>query len=69
MYKSQVVRKALPADVKEKFPALIAGMGEQDQDCLYGIASGETAGFKPVTHDAYNTIIAVREAELEQGGN
>lgn len=59
-----VVRKALPADVKEKFTALIAGLGEKDADCLYGVASGETAGFKPVTHEAYNTIIEVRKAEL-----
>ncbi len=59
-----VVRKALPADVKTKFTALLAELGEKDQECLYGVASGETAGFKPVTHDAYNTIIDVRKAEL-----
>ncbi len=59
-----VVRKALPADVKEKFTALLATLGETDKDCLYGVAAGETAGFKPVTHDAYNTIIDVRKAEL-----
>ncbi|AGT11228.1 phosphonate ABC transporter substrate-binding protein [Paracoccus aminophilus] len=59
-----VVRKALPADVKEKFTALLAGLGEKDKDCLYNVASGETAGFKPVTHDAYATVIDVRKAEL-----
>lgn len=59
-----VVRKSLPQDVKDKFTALLEGLGERDQDCLYGIAFGETAGFKPVTHDAYATIIDVRKAEL-----
>ncbi|MDO5704578.1 MAG: phosphate/phosphite/phosphonate ABC transporter substrate-binding protein, partial [Paracoccus sp. (in: a-proteobacteria)] len=62
-----VVRKALPQDVKDKFTAMMEGLGERDQDCLYGVASGETGGFKPVTHDAYDAIIAVRLAELEQG--
>lgn len=59
-----VVRKALPDDVKTKFTALLAELGEKDKECLYGVASGETAGFKPVTHEAYNTIIDVRKAEL-----
>lgn len=59
-----VLRKALPADVKDKFTALLANLGDVDKDCLYGVAAGETAGFKPVTHDAYSTIIDVRKAEL-----
>ena len=62
-----VVRKALPADVKDKFTAMVAGLAETDKDCAYGVAGGETAGFKPVTHEAYETIIEVRKAELAQG--
>lgn len=58
-----VVRKSLPADVKAKFTALVEGLIETDKDCAYGVASGETAGFKPVTHDAYATIIEVRKLE------
>ena len=58
-----VVRKKLPQDVRDKFITLVAGLIEQDKDCTYGVAGGETAGFKPVTHDAYATIIEVRKLE------
>lgn len=61
-----VLRKALPADVKEKMVALLLGMHEADQDCAYRIAAGETAGFVPVTHDAYQTIVEIRQAEIGQ---
>jgi phosphonate transport system substrate-binding protein len=58
-----VLRKALPAEVKTKMVDLIKGMPEKDKDCLYKIAAGETAGFKPIGHDAYLTIIEVRKAQ------
>lgn len=58
-----VLRKALPDDVKTKMVAMIEGMPEKDKDCLYKIAAGETAGFKPVKHEAYESIIAVRQAQ------
>jgi phosphonate transport system substrate-binding protein len=58
-----VLRKALPEDVKTKFVAMIEAMPEKDKDCLYKIAAGETAGFKPVKHEAYESIIAVRKAQ------
>lgn len=59
-----VVRKALPQDVRDKFVALVDGLAEKDKDCAYGVAGGETAGFSPVDHAAYETIIEVRKAEL-----
>ncbi|NHF74495.1 phosphonate ABC transporter substrate-binding protein [Paracoccus xiamenensis] len=62
-----VLRKALPQDVKDKMTALMAGLIETDKECAYGVASGETAGFTPVTHDAYQTIIEVRQAEEAAG--
>jgi phosphonate transport system substrate-binding protein len=58
-----VLRKALPEDVKEKMVALVEGLHERDLDCAYGVAAGETAGFQPIGHDAYETIIAVRKAQ------
>lgn len=58
-----VLRKALPADVKEKMIALVGGMHEKDKQCAYNIAAGETAGFRPVTHDAYQTMIDLRKAQ------
>ncbi len=58
-----VLRKALPADVKTKMVDLIKSMPEKDKDCLYKIAAGETAGFEPIGHDAYLTIIEVRKLQ------
>ncbi|KGJ04839.1 phosphonate transport system substrate-binding protein [Paracoccus halophilus] len=62
-----VLRKALPQDVKDKMTALVAGLIEKDKECAYGMASGETGGFMPVTHDAYETIIEVRKLEEAKG--
>ena len=62
-----VVRKALPQDVKDKFTALVADLINTDAECAYGVAGGETAGFAPVTHDAYGTIIEVRKLEEAKG--
>ncbi|WBU61650.1 phosphonate ABC transporter substrate-binding protein [Paracoccus albus] len=62
-----VVRKALPEDVKSTFTDLLANLHDTDIDCAYGVASGETAGFEPVSHDAYKTIIEVRKAEEQAG--
>ena len=59
-----VLRKALPDDVKATMIDLVAGLHERDQDCAYGVAAGETAGFAPIGHDAYETIIAVRQAQI-----
>jgi phosphonate transport system substrate-binding protein len=58
-----VLRKSLPADVKAKMTELVGGMHEKDAQCAYNIAAGDTAGFRPITHDAYKSIIAVREAQ------
>jgi phosphonate transport system substrate-binding protein len=59
-----VLRKALPADVKEKMVELVSTLHERDQDCAYGVAAGETAGFQPIAHEAYESIIAVRQAKI-----
>lgn len=61
-----VLRNALPEDVKEKMVELTANLHANDEACAYGVAAGETAGFTPVTHDAYKTIIAVRVAQQSQ---
>lgn len=62
-----VLRKALPSDVKEKMTALMAGLKAKDADCAYGVAAGETAGFLPITHDYYDSIIEVRRQKIESG--
>lgn len=57
-----VLRKSLPADVKEKMVALVDNMHETDQDCSYSISAGESLGFDPITHDAYLSIIEARKS-------
>ena len=58
-----VLRRALPDDVKTKMIDLVKGLHAKDAECAYGVAAGETAGFAPVTHDAYATIIEVRKVQ------
>lgn len=59
-----VVRKSLPDDVKQKMIDLMAGLHESDADCAYGVAAGETAGFTPIGHEEYETIIAIRLQQI-----
>jgi len=59
-----VLRSALPDDVKAKMIELTANLHETDLDCAYGVAAGETAGFEPITHEAYASVIAVRQAQI-----
>lgn len=56
-----VLRKALPADVKEKMTALMAGLAAKDKECFYGVAAGEARGFEPIDHKAYEIIIEARK--------
>ncbi|MEM9232554.1 MAG: PhnD/SsuA/transferrin family substrate-binding protein, partial [Pseudomonadota bacterium] len=59
-----VLRKALPADVRETMTALVDGLHERDPDCAYGVAAGDTLGFQPVTHDTYISIVEARKAKI-----
>ncbi len=59
-----VLRKDLPEDVKAKMTALVNGLKEKDAECAYGVAAGETAGFEPIGHEAYETIVEVRKREI-----
>lgn len=57
-----VLRTDLPQDVKDTMTALVDGLYEADPDCAYGVAAGDSLGFDPITHDAYLSIIAARQA-------
>ncbi|MCG6112695.1 MAG: phosphonate ABC transporter substrate-binding protein [Paracoccus sp.] len=59
-----VLRKALPDDVKQTMIDLVAGLHDSDPTCAYGVAAGETAGFTPITHEAYETVIQIRRDEM-----
>ncbi len=58
-----VLRRSLPEDVKAKVVSFLEGLHAKDEQCAYNMAAGETAGFRPITHDAYESIIAVRKAK------
>lgn len=64
-----MLRKALPADVKEKMTALMEGLSEKDRDCFYGVAAGEARSFDPIGHAAYHAayegIIEARKLKSE----
>ncbi|WP_333826452.1 phosphonate ABC transporter substrate-binding protein [Pararhodobacter sp.] len=59
-----VLRSALPQDVKDTMIELMANLHDTDADCAYGVAAGETAGFTPIGHEAYETIIEVRRSQM-----
>lgn len=59
-----VLRNALPADVRATMTALVENLYETDPDCAYGVAAGDTLGFRPVTHEMYTSIVAARQAEI-----
>lgn len=58
-----VLRRALPAEVKAKVTAFLEGLHAQDPQCAYNMAAGDTTGFRPITHDAYLTMIALRKTQ------
>ncbi|MGB3246312.1 MAG: phosphonate ABC transporter substrate-binding protein [Sulfitobacter sp.] len=58
-----VLRNALPEDVKVTMTKLVQDMINNDPECTYGVAAGETAGFVPIDHSYYESIIAVRQAQ------
>ncbi|TWI37155.1 phosphonate ABC transporter substrate-binding protein [Paracoccus sulfuroxidans] len=58
-----VVRNALPQDVKDKVTKLSADLHETDKECAYGVAHGDAKDFVPVTHEAYDGVVAARKLE------
>lgn len=61
-----VLSNALPEDVRAKMIDLTANLHTKDAACAYGVAAGETAGFTPIGHDAYKTIIEVRKSQMSK---
>jgi phosphonate transport system substrate-binding protein len=62
-----VLRTTLPEDVKQTMIDLVKNLHATDPDCAYGVAAGETAGFAPVTHELYETIIEIRRTVMADG--
>lgn len=59
-----VLRTELPQEVKDEMVNLVENLHSIDRDCAYGVAAGETAGFRPIGHEAYETIVEVRRREI-----
>ncbi len=60
-----MLKTSLPQDVKDTMIALMDNLHEDDPDCAYGAAAGESLGFDPFTHEAYVSIIEARRAKSE----
>lgn len=60
-----VIRSALPQDVKDKVTQLTADLWETDPECAYNVAAGDAKDFVPVTHEAYEGVVAARK--LQEG--
>lgn len=60
-----VLRTALPEDVKQAMTDLVGNLQANDPECTYNVAAGDTAGFEPIDHSAYETIIEVRRAQSD----
>ena len=58
-----VLRRALPAEAKEKIVTFLKELHGKDPQCAYNMAAGETSGFTPIAHEAYDTIIEMRKAQ------
>lgn len=58
-----VLRRALPAEAKEKIVTFLKELHGKDPQCAYNMAAGETSGFTPISHEAYESIITVRKAQ------
>jgi phosphonate transport system substrate-binding protein len=61
-----VLRKALPADVKDKVTALSADLWETDKECAYAVAAGDAKDFIPVEHAMYEGVLAARKLQESQ---
>lgn len=59
-----VVRKDLPEDVKIKVASMIASMGSLNQECLYGLFSGEVLGAIPTDHSFYESVVGARKKKI-----
>ena len=58
-----VLRTALPEEVKATMTELVDGLYDADEECTYNISAGESLGFDPIDHSAYESIVAARQSK------
>jgi phosphonate transport system substrate-binding protein len=59
-----VMRKDLPADLKEKIVAFYTNLPTEDYECFRAIENGDFSGYTPVTPEFYKPIIDARKATI-----
>ncbi len=59
-----VVRKDLPQEAKDAYRQLLLDLPEQHRSCFESIVGGSAAGYAPVEHELYRTIVEIR-SQLE----
>jgi phosphonate transport system substrate-binding protein len=59
-----VMRKDLPADLKEKVVAFYTNLPTEDYECFRAIENGDFSGYTPVTPEFYKPIIDARKATI-----
>jgi phosphonate transport system substrate-binding protein len=57
-----VVRKSLPQEAKDIYKQILIDLPKQHQSCFRAIAGGAAAGYAPVDHELYRTIIDLRQS-------
>jgi phosphonate transport system substrate-binding protein len=55
-----VVRKSLPQEAKDVYKQVLMDLPKEHKACFRAIAGGAAAGYAPVDHDLYRTIIDIR---------
>jgi phosphonate transport system substrate-binding protein len=59
-----VVRKALPQEAKDLYRQVLLDLADDDRDCFEGIVGGHAVDFEAITHELYDSIIAIRRNGL-----
>lgn len=61
-----VVRKSLPQEAKDIYRQLLLELPDQHRSCFQSMVGGTAAGYAPVEHELYRTIVEIR-SQLEGG--
>jgi len=62
-----VVRKDLPQEAKDIYKQVLLELADKHPKCFTAIAGGAAAGYAPVEHEVYRTIIDIRRNPLPEG--
>ena len=58
-----VIRESLPDEVKAAIVDVWDNLYENDQECAYNVGAGESLGWNPIGHEAYESVVSARLAK------